>query len=117
MGELAQLITALAALVTAFGGAFAAIILAIRASGRQRVAAAEEATRLSRPPAGRHRRDHQRGSDAVARGAVDMARDNVELAREAGREVRFHDLEHADVDHPLPPDLGPDPLPGGGVDV
>jgi hypothetical protein len=117
VGDIAQLITALAALVTATGGTVATIILALRSSGRQRVAAAEEATRLSRPPAGRHRRDnHESGADEVARSTVELGRDAVELAREARRDARFEHLEHVEpAENPAP--FIPIPDTGGGMDA
>jgi hypothetical protein len=54
--DLATLITAIAALITATGGATAAVLMAWRTTGRQRYRAAEEAERLTnRPPRrGRH---------------------------------------------------------------
>jgi hypothetical protein len=52
----ASLITAIAALVTAIGGASAAVIVAWRSSGRERMAAAEEAERLA---TGRRRGRHE----------------------------------------------------------
>lgn len=67
MDEAASLITAIAALVTAIGGASAAVIVAWRSSGRQRMAAAEEAERLATRPHGRHELDPAREDEAITR--------------------------------------------------
>ena len=57
MTDLATLITAIAALITATGGATAAVLMAWRSATRQRNRAAEEAGRLTSRPrrsGGRH---------------------------------------------------------------
>lgn len=51
MGDLAQLITALAALVTSIGGATAAVIVAIRSGNRQAQVAAKRSSDIA---AGEH---------------------------------------------------------------
>jgi hypothetical protein len=75
MGDVATLLSAIAAVITAIGGASAAIIVALRSGGRQRVAAAEEATRLAGhgarrepdPHTPRHQRDAPTGDALVER--------------------------------------------------
>lgn len=101
MNDLALLIEAFAALVTATGGATAAIIVAVRASSRQRTAAAEEAARLatsardgdtrggySRGP--RHRLGTARHSvdDDESDGLVERLQTALESSREAERDIR-----------------------------
>lgn len=110
MGEAAQLITAVAALVTAIGSVTIGIIAASLSLVRQRDAAAKEATRLTRSHGGdspdgdddgpsqtphrhRARRPPVNEGDEFVRRAREVARDAQDLALEAGREQRFDSIE------------------------
>jgi hypothetical protein len=98
MGDVATLITAIAALVTAIGGATAAVILALRSGGRQRVAAAEEAARLgqdARQRGSRGDRDagprHRRATDSRGDALVARLEQALEVARAADEVIDLFD--------------------------
>ena len=125
MNDLALLIEAIAALITATGGATAAVIVAVRSSSRQRTAAAEEAARLAGSahdgdPHGntnggpRHRLGTSRRSvrDTESDGLVERLQSALELSREAERDIRDELRrardEHEDHDHEHHDDGGSD---------
>lgn len=115
MSEVAQLITAIAALITAIGGATATIILAVQGMHRQRRGAAEEAARLTaehHEGAGRHRASRRADldpdrRDRLGRRVVDHGRDGARIAADAVIEARIDALEHPD-----PPEHGSGHAPG-----
>lgn len=101
MSEVAQVITAIAALVTAIGGASAAIIVALQAFRRQREAAAREAARLTSrrgnaqvgrgDPGAAHRHRKNSGSrrrSELALEAEDLAAEESALTRELVKDAR-----------------------------
>lgn len=146
MSELAQLITAIAALVTAIGGASAAIIVALQAFGRQREAAAREAARLTsrrgnaqvhgaengvphRHRASSRRQTTERAIDAEQREfeeselARDLTRDARDIARDIARDARDLALESqrearfTALEHNIRHEPPPSTTPGDGVDA
>lgn len=101
MSEVAQLLTAIAALVTAVGGATATILVAIGGLRRSRSNAATEATRLAvehHTSGGKHRarRISHHDPAELDRHARELSRNAADLARDARLE---NQLEQVDQQH------------------